>query len=118
MGRLRAWGAALRRSPWRGLAVVGVVGALAAGAVLLATRPGTAPPPPSVRAVAFGDSVPYGHGLANPYLTPQIGLPSGDVGNYYLTAVVWTSSSFKSESMPSPVTVTGGGPTDAAVTID
>ena len=79
MGRLRAWGAAIRRSPWRGLAVVGVVGALAAGAVLLATLPGTAPPPPSVRAVAFGDSVPYGHGLANPYLTPQIGLPSGDI---------------------------------------
>jgi hypothetical protein len=32
-----------------------------------------------VRAVALGDSVPYGHGLANPYLTPQIGLPSVDV---------------------------------------
>ncbi len=26
--------------------------------------------------MALGDSVPYGHGLANPYLTPQIGLPS------------------------------------------
>jgi hypothetical protein len=62
------------------LAVVAVVGALVAGGVLLATRPGPAPtPPPSVRAVALGDSVPYGHGLANPYLTPQIGLPSGDV---------------------------------------
>ena len=79
MGRLRAWGAAIRRSPWRGLAVVGVVGALVAGGVVVATRPGTAPAPASVRAVAFGDSVPYGHGLANPHLTPQIGLPSGDV---------------------------------------
>jgi hypothetical protein len=29
--------------------------------------------------VALGDSVPYGHGLANPYLTPQLGLPGGDV---------------------------------------
>ncbi len=29
--------------------------------------------------VALGDSVPYGHGLANPYLTPQIGLPSDAV---------------------------------------
>ncbi len=81
MERLRAWGAALRRSPWRGLAVVAVAGALVAGGVVLATRRGPAPPSPpaSVRAVAFGDSVPYGHGLANPYLTPQIGLPSGDV---------------------------------------
>jgi hypothetical protein len=32
-----------------------------------------------VRAVALGDSVPYGHGLSNPYLTPQIGLPGRDV---------------------------------------
>ena len=30
-------------------------------------RPGPSP---------SGDSVPYGHGLANPYLTPQIGLPA------------------------------------------
>ena len=29
--------------------------------------------------MALGDSVPYGHGLANPYLTPQIGLPTGAV---------------------------------------
>ena len=33
----------------------------------------------STRAVALGDSVPYGHGLANPYVTPQIGLPAGAV---------------------------------------
>ena len=77
MGRLREWSAAFGRSSWRGPAVVAVVAAVVAGAVLLATRPGPAPPPPvSVRAVALGDSVPYGHGLANPYLTPQIGLPT------------------------------------------
>jgi hypothetical protein len=46
------------------------------------------------------------------------GLPSGDVGNYYLSAILWTSSSFKSESITSPVTVTGGSATDVAVTID
>lgn len=31
---------------------------------------------PINRYVALGDSVPYGHGLANPYPTPQVGLPS------------------------------------------
>jgi Domain of unknown function (DUF4382) len=46
------------------------------------------------------------------------GLPSGDVGNYYVSAILWTSSSFKSESITSPVTVTGGSPTDVAVTLD
>ena len=38
------------------------------------------------------------------------GLPSGDVGNYYVSAILWTSSSFKAESITSPVAVTGGGP--------
>ena len=33
----------------------------------------------TTRYVAFGDSVPYGHGLANPNQTSQIGLPAGDV---------------------------------------
>ena len=33
-------------------------------------------PPSSQRYVALGDSVPYGHGLANPYTTAQIGLPA------------------------------------------
>ncbi|HEX4176047.1 MAG TPA: hypothetical protein VHY81_09025 [Acidimicrobiales bacterium] len=80
MGRLRAWGAAIRRNPWRGLAVVALAGALVAGVVLVATHSGPSPSPPAaVRAVALGDSVPYGHGLANPYLTPQIGLPRSDV---------------------------------------
>jgi hypothetical protein len=82
MGRLQTWAAAVRRSPRRGLAVVVLVGALAAGGVLLATRPGQPPPPSppvSTRAVALGDSVPYGHGLANPYVTPRPGLPSRDV---------------------------------------
>jgi hypothetical protein len=83
MGRLQSWLDAVRRSPvpWAVGAGV-VVAALVAGGVVLATR-STTPPAPSpaqsVRAVALGDSVPYGHGLANPYLTPQIGLPSGDV---------------------------------------
>jgi hypothetical protein len=31
--------------------------------------------------VSLGDSVPYGHGLVNPYPTPQIGLPSSDVSD-------------------------------------
>jgi hypothetical protein len=82
MGRLQTWTAALRRSPLRGLAVVAVAGALVAGAVLLATRPGQPPPrapEASTRAVVLGDSVPYGHGLANPYVTPRPGLPSRDV---------------------------------------
>jgi hypothetical protein len=82
MGRLQNWAGAARRSPVLGLAAVVVVGALVAGGVLLATRP-SAPPPPSpqasTRAVALGDSVPYGHGLANPYVTPRPGLPSHDV---------------------------------------
>ncbi len=78
MGRLHDWGAAARRSPVFWVAAAVVVVGLVAGGVALATS-GTAPPPPapatSNRAVAFGDSVPYGHGLANPYLTPQVGLP-------------------------------------------
>jgi hypothetical protein len=59
-----------------------LVVALVAGSVVLVTRSApppsvpTPPPPPTTRAVALGDSVPYGHGLANPYLTPQIGLPA------------------------------------------
>jgi hypothetical protein len=83
MGRLQTWGTAARRS--RGVQVTAavVVVALVAGGAVLATRnnpppPTTAPSPAlSTRAVALGDSVPYGHGLANPYLTPQIGLPAG-----------------------------------------
>ena len=82
MGRLHDWGAAARRSPVFWVAAAVVVVGLVTGGVLLATS-GTAPPPPapatSNRAVAFGDSVPYGHGLANPYLTPQVGLPPGDI---------------------------------------
>ena len=81
MGRLQSWGAAARRS--RGFQAVAalVVLVLVAGGIVLATRshaptPEVAPAPArSVRAVALGDSVPYGHGLANPYRTPQIGLP-------------------------------------------
>ena len=61
-----------------------VVLALVAGSIVLVTRSAGPPavppaPAPSTRAVALGDSVPYGHGLANPYVTPQIGLPPGAV---------------------------------------
>ena len=80
MGRLRNGIAAARRSPLIGLGVVVVVGALVAAGVLLATRPVPPPAPQSsTRAVALGDSVPYGHGLANPYVTPRPGLPARDV---------------------------------------
>ena len=81
MGRLQTWGAAARRSPvfWGVSAVVVLVAALVAGGVVLATRTSQPPAPTpsaSTRAVALGDSVPYGHGLANPYPTPQLGLPA------------------------------------------
>jgi hypothetical protein len=85
MGRLQTWGAAARHSrPFQVVAAVVVV-ALVAGGVVLATRrtaPAPSPTPkpaPLTRAVALGDSVPYGHGLANPYLTPQIGLPTSAI---------------------------------------
>lgn len=85
MGRLQTWGAAARHSRTAQVAVAILVLALVAGSVVLVTRSApppnvpSPPPPQSTRAVALGDSVPYGHGLANPYLTPQIGLPPGDV---------------------------------------
>ena len=83
MGKPRKPSTAWWRSPVF-LVTVGVVAiALIAGGVVLATRSTKAPAPttPAVttRAVALGDSVPYGHGLANPYLTPQRGLPPGAV---------------------------------------
>jgi hypothetical protein len=77
MGRIDNWRARARRHPvlWPAAAVLVV--AVAAAGIVLATR--ATPPPlhraPSTRAVALGDSVPYGHGLANPYTTPQVGLP-------------------------------------------
>ncbi len=78
MGRLQTWGAAARRSPVVWAVSTLVVLALIAGGIVLATR-STPPPAPSpatsVRAVSLGDSVPYGHGIHNPYLTPQVGLP-------------------------------------------
>lgn len=40
---------------------------------------------------------------------PIGGLPSGSVGNYYLSAILWNSSTFKYESFTSAVTV-GGTP--------
>jgi hypothetical protein len=84
MGRLQTWGSTARRSRGVQVTVAVVVVALVAGGIALATRSGRAPttvpspsPARSTRAVALGDSVPYGHGLANPYQTPQIGLPVG-----------------------------------------
>ena len=82
MGRLQTWGAAARRSPVFWAVSTLVVLALVSGGVVLATRSTRSPapaPPLSTRAVALGDSVPYGHGLHNPYLTPQVGLPAGAV---------------------------------------
>jgi hypothetical protein len=85
MGRLQTWGAAARHSRKAQVTAAVVAVALVAGSIVLVTR---SAPPPSVpspsrpvptRAVALGDSVPYGHGLANPYLTPQIGLPTASV---------------------------------------
>jgi hypothetical protein len=70
----------LRRSSAFWVALAAVVIALGAGGVVLATHGSEAPTPAtSTRAVALGDSVPYGHGLANPYPTPRIGLPPQDV---------------------------------------
>ena len=82
MGRLHTWLGAARRSRRAWVLAAALVLALVAGAggAILATRtPTPAPPSPttSTRAVALGDSVPYGHGLHNPYLTPQVGLPAG-----------------------------------------
>ncbi len=81
MGRLHSWGAAARHSRLVQVVAAVVVVALVIGGVVLATHRSPAPSPAltpalSTRAVALGDSVPYGHGLANPYLTPQIGLPT------------------------------------------
>ncbi len=61
---------------WVAVAVILVAVGVTAG--VLATRSSSPPPPPpapTTRAVALGDSVPYGHGLANPYPTPELGLP-------------------------------------------
>src|SRR3984957_11453998 len=99
MGRLQTWGAAARRSRLLQVVAAVVVLALVGGSIVLVTRsagppavPSAPAPPPSTRAVALGDSVPYGHGLANPYLTPQIGLPTdavsqGPSGQAYPTMV-------------------------------
>ncbi len=51
--------------------------------------------------------------------TTVTGLPSGTAGNYYLSVIVWNSSGLKSESITtSPITVSGGSETDAAVAIN
>ncbi len=82
MGKVQSWFGAARHSPVFWVVAGVVVLAAVTGGVVLGTR-STPPPSPhpaqSTRAVALGDSVPYGHGLANPYLTPQMGLPPRDV---------------------------------------
>lgn len=98
MGKLRTWGAAARRSPVAWALVTVAVLALVVGGVVLATRPaarsshGGTSARTSTRAVALGDSVPYGHGLHNPYLTPQVGLPAG-----------WVSQGPSTDAYPSQV---------------
>ena len=72
MGRLHTWGAAARRSP-RVLGRGRRRGRGPRRRWRRAGHPQHAPPRrparrSSTRAVALGDSVPYGHGLANPYL--------------------------------------------------
>src|ERR1700722_11540896 len=83
MGRLQTWGISARHSRlFQVVAGVVVLGLVAGGVVLAPRSPPPAPAPSptvSTRAVALGDSVPYGHGLANPYLTPQRGLPPSAV---------------------------------------
>ncbi len=68
---------ARRRRPaqWVGVAIALVAAGVAAGVLATRSTPPPSPAPAPTRVVALGDSVPYGHGLANPYLTPQLGLP-------------------------------------------
>jgi hypothetical protein len=61
---------------WVGVAVALVAVGVIAGILATRSTPPPPAPPPVTRVVALGDSVPYGHGLANPYPTPQLGLPS------------------------------------------
>lgn len=82
MGSLHAWRTPTRRNVLVWVVAGAVLVALVAGGIVLATRSTPSPQPSpatSTRVVALGDSVPYGHGLANPYLTPQIGLPADAV---------------------------------------
>lgn len=64
---------------WSLLVLSSVV--LLAGGLLAVEASGatSTPRPPSTRYVALGDSVPYGHGLDNPYTSAQIGLPQSAV---------------------------------------
>ena len=79
MAKVRNVIASARRSRAAWAAGAVAAAALVAGGVVLATQASPPPAPSpltSTRAVALGDSVPYGHGLANPYRTPQDGLPA------------------------------------------
>ncbi len=66
------------RNRWSVLALCSALG-LAGGLIAVETSGATSKPPPSTRYVALGDSVPYGHGLNNPYTTAQTGLPPSAV---------------------------------------
>lgn len=66
------------RNRWSVFALCSAV-LLAGGLVTVEASGATSKPPPSTRFVALGDSVPYGHGLNNPYTTSQIGLPQSAV---------------------------------------
>lgn len=95
MGRLQSWFSSARRSPVFWALSTVVVLALVTGGVVLATRSTSSPAPTtstSTRAVALGDSVPYGHGVHNPYQTPQVGLPAS-----------WVSQGPSTEAYPSEV---------------
>src|ERR1039458_1396722 len=95
MGRLQSWFSSARRSPAFWALSTVVILSLVTGGVVLATR-STSPPAPttstSTRAVALGDSVPYGHGIHNPYQAPQVGLPAS-----------WLSQGPSTEAYPSEV---------------
>ena len=66
------------RNRW-GLFVLCSAVLLAGGLLAVEASGAASKPPASTRYVALGDSVPYGHGLNNPYTTAQIGLPQSAV---------------------------------------
>lgn len=66
------------RNRWS-VGVLSLAVLLAGGLIAVEASGATSKPPPPTRYVALGDSVPYGHGLNNPYTTAQIGLPQSAV---------------------------------------
>jgi hypothetical protein len=80
MSGMRGSGMRMRRmgNRWN-LFVMGAAVLLAGGLTSVEASAATAKPISSMRYVALGDSVPYGHGLSNPYTTAQIGLPQSAI---------------------------------------